>query len=117
MAQTAAIALNWTEQGYVPDVVIRAGIRRLLGRRLEEITRTDCEAMASAQHEFVQAMCKAPLAVLPEKANEQHYEVPAEFFAAVLGPHRKYSCCHWPAGVTSLDEAESAALAVTCERA
>ena len=40
----------------------------------------------------------AELAPLAHKANEQHYEVPAEFFAQVLGPHRKYSSCWWPAG-------------------
>lgn len=26
-------------------------------------------------------------------ANEQHYEVPTEYFLAALGPHRKYSSC------------------------
>ncbi len=58
-----------------------------------------------------------PLALVPEKANEQHYEVPAEFFGEVLGSHRKYSGCFWPQGVDSLDEAEARALAATCERA
>jgi len=59
----------------------------------------------------------APIAPLPELANAQHYEVPAAFFAAVLGPQRKYSCCHWPEGVDDLAEAEASALALTCERA
>jgi len=54
---------------------------------------------------------------LPHKANEQHYEVPAAFFGHVLGPHRKYSSCWWPAGVETIKDAEGAALAVTCERA
>nr|WP_312028302.1 cyclopropane-fatty-acyl-phospholipid synthase family protein [Aquabacterium sp. J223] len=54
---------------------------------------------------------------MPEKANEQHYEVPAAFFEAVLGPHRKYSSCWWPDGVQTLEQAEAAALAATCERA
>jgi cyclopropane-fatty-acyl-phospholipid synthase len=35
----------------------------------------------------------------------------------VLGPHRKYSSCWWPVGTTTLEDAEAAALAVTCERA
>jgi cyclopropane-fatty-acyl-phospholipid synthase len=35
----------------------------------------------------------------------------------VLGPHRKYSGCWWPAGVDTLAAAEDAALAETCARA
>ena len=33
------------------------------------------------------------------EANAQHYEIPAEFFALVLGPQRKYSCCLYDEGV------------------
>ena len=62
-------------------------------------------------------MDQSPIAPIPEKANEQHYEVPAEFFAEVLGLHRKYSCCYWPSGAQTLDQAEAAALRATCERA
>src|ERR1044072_5146052 len=49
-------------------------------------------------------------------ANQQHYEVPAEFFRLVLGPHLKYSCAYWPPGVDNLADAEKAALALTAER-
>jgi cyclopropane-fatty-acyl-phospholipid synthase len=62
-------------------------------------------------------MRSSPIALVPELANEQHYEVPAAFFDLALGRHRKYSCGFWPDGVTSLDEAEEAALAETCRRA
>jgi cyclopropane-fatty-acyl-phospholipid synthase len=58
-----------------------------------------------------------PVAPVPEKANEQHYEVPAEFFLGALGRHLKYSSAYWPVGVESLDEAEATMLALTCERA
>ena len=112
----ARLAINWVEQGYVPDGVIRQGIRRLCKARLQEIG-TDCEALATASESFIAAMRVAPIAPLPELANAQHYEVPAAFFAAVLGPQCKYSCCHWPEGVDDLAEAEVSALALTCERA
>jgi len=62
-------------------------------------------------------MTNAPIALVPEKANEQHYELPPEFFAAILGPQRKYSCCYWPPEVQTLEHAEIAALGVTSERA
>ena len=53
----------------------------------------------------------------PEKANEQHYELPAEFFTRCLGNRLKYSSCYWPEGTPTLDDAEVAALKITCERA
>jgi cyclopropane-fatty-acyl-phospholipid synthase len=58
-----------------------------------------------------------PVTTLADRANEQHYEVPAEFFDLVLGPRRKYSSCYWPAGVSNLAEAEEAMLALTAQRA
>ena len=111
------LAISWTEQGLVPDAMIRAGIRRLLRQRLAEIQAGDAEAAAERLEAFAASMDGAPVALVPEKANEQHYEVPAEFFAQVLGAHRKYSSCWWPEGVATLDAAEAAALAATCERA
>lgn len=45
-----------------------------------------------------------------EKANEQHYEVSSGFFEKCLGPRLKYSCCLYPTGRESLDEAEIAML-------
>jgi cyclopropane-fatty-acyl-phospholipid synthase len=117
MAITAQTALQWSEQGYVPDKVIRHGIKRLLAERLIEIDHGNNEKMADAQHRLIRDMREAPIALLPEKANEQHYEVPAEFFHTVLGKHKKYSCCYWPEGIESLDEAEHLALLETCKHA
>ena len=117
MSTTTARAVGWVEQGLVPDRVVRLGIRRLLKERLAEVHEGDAEAAGRASRAFIEAMRRAPIALVPEKANEQHYEVPAGFFARVLGPHRKYSSCHWGEGVEDLGQAEAAALAITCERA
>lgn len=117
MAETAQKVLNWTEQGYVPDTVIRHGIRRLLAQRLVDIGADDCERLAHDQQAFIAAMNQARIAEVPEKANEQHYEVPSAFFGAALGAQRKYSCCYWPEGVKTLDEAETAGLEQTCQHA
>jgi cyclopropane-fatty-acyl-phospholipid synthase len=62
-------------------------------------------------------MDASEVAPVPERANEQHYELPAAFFEQVLGPRRKYSCCWWPEGTADLAAAEAAALAETCRRA
>ncbi len=117
MTTTTARAVSWVEQGLVPDRVVRLGIRRLLKERLAEVHAADAEAAERANQAFVEEMRRAPIALVPEKANEQHYEVPAEFFSRALGPHRKYSSCWWGEGVEDLGQAEAAALAITCERA
>ncbi|MCB1773498.1 MAG: class I SAM-dependent methyltransferase [Gammaproteobacteria bacterium] len=110
-------AQELSEKGMLPDAIIRAGIRHLLRERLAEISADDIERAAVAEQDFLDAMRSGPVAEVPELANEQHYEVPAEFFDQVLGGHRKYSCGYWPAGVTSLDDAEAAALAATVDHA
>lgn len=115
--QVTSLAIGWSERGLVPDYAIRAGIRRLLERRLEEIHAGDCEIGAERESRFIALMNQGPLAPVPELANQQHYEVPAEFFRHCLGNHRKYSACYWGAQTRNLDEAEAMALSETCRHA
>jgi len=110
-------AIGLAETGLVPDALIRAGIRRLCRQRLEEIRAGDAEASAVAKNAFVAAMNQAEIAPVPELANEQHYEVPPDFFGEVLGAHRKYSSCFWDADTRSLEDAEARSLALSCEHA
>ncbi|MGE0824162.1 MAG: cyclopropane-fatty-acyl-phospholipid synthase family protein [Candidatus Binatia bacterium] len=105
------------EKGYVPDALVRWGIRRLLALRLREERNFQEETPRGKLQNFLVEMRTNPIAVHVDQANEQHYEVPAEFFAAILGKHKKYSSCYWPAGVSTLDAAEEAMLKLTCERA
>lgn len=103
-------ALSAAEKGQLPDDLVRWGIRRLCRERLiEESERQDADR-------FVETMRQGPVAPVPEKANEQHYEVPAAFFEKVLGPNLKYSCCYWNAETETLGDAEAEALSVTCSR-
>lgn len=117
MSNVTAKAVSWTESGLVPDTVIRAGIRRLLERKRKEIRSGDIEFAATACNHFVDMMNASPVALVPDLANEQHYEVPPEFFVEVMGDHLKYSCCYWPNDVEQLTEAEAAALQMSVERA
>lgn len=105
------------ESGAVPDAVIRWAIRRMLRERLAEEDAGSAEANRARQQEFIALMDAGPIALRAEAANAQHYEVPAEFFAAVLGPRRKYSSALFEPGVISLADAEEAMLRLTCERA
>ena len=85
MSYATRQAINWTEQGLVPDSVIRGGIRRLLRERLAELRADDVAHAAETTAAFIAEMNTAPIAPLPHKANEQHYELPPEFFGKVLG--------------------------------
>ena len=117
MNSQAPKIMRWTEMGLVPDSAIRAGIRRLLVKRLSEIEADDVAAVTAALNRFVKEMNHSPVALVPDLANEQHYEVPSEFFTWALGQQRKYSCCYWQDDTRNLDEAEENALAITCARA
>jgi cyclopropane-fatty-acyl-phospholipid synthase len=117
MFNATATAIRWVEQGVVPDSVTRAGIRSLLRQRLATLPTDDAEAAADHTRAFVAMMDASPVAEVPELANAQHYELPPEFFVEVLGPRRKYSAGHWPAGVDSLERAEEEALRLTAEHA
>lgn len=117
MTSPVTFALKLAEKGYLSDALIRKGIQRLCKSRLEEISEQDCEHAQSSLVQFVQAMAQAEIAPLPEKANAQHYEVPANFYQYCLGSNRKYSSCFWLPDTRTLDEAEQLALTQTCAHA
>ena len=104
------------ERGWVPEPLVRAGIRRLLRERLavESSRAADPEA---ALELFVRTLSESEVAPVPHLPNRQHYEVPAAFFEIVLGRHLKYSSGLWGDRTASLDEAEADMLALTSERA
>ena len=109
--------IDWVEQGRVPDLVVRWGIRQLLARRLHRERRLHDATPRQRLHDFIAQLRTSPIALHTDKANEQHYEVPPEFFQQVLGRRLKYSGCYWPTEITTLDTAEDAMLRLSCERA
>ena len=110
--------IRLAERAALPDWVIRWGIRRLDGMRLRSERRgDDPERQQAAKNRLIDTLRRSPVAIETDKANEQHYEVPAAFFEHVLGCRMKYSSCYWPPGVKRLDSAEEAMLALTADRA
>jgi cyclopropane-fatty-acyl-phospholipid synthase len=105
------------ESGALPDCVIRAGIRRMLARRLRDESQGGVEQQRERHRQFIEQLKHSPVAIETDAANLQHYEVPTEFFRQVLGPRMKYSCCYYPTFGTALAAAEEAMLAVFCQRA
>ena len=109
--------IELAEKGIIPDYFIRQGIVRNCENRLNNENVSNTEKVSSKKQSWIQQMKESPIALVPEKANEQHYEVPPAFFENVLGKHLKYSSGYWPDGVNSLDESEESMLELSFERA
>ena len=105
------------ERGYVPDVLTRIGIRRLCRARLREQEAADPERAWERFRAMLAELRASPVAIHTDAANAQHYEVPPRFFELCLGRRLKYSCCLYPRGTETLDEAEELMLALYAERA
>lgn len=105
-------------QKFPPDEEVRKGVTDSLGYWVSKLEcGGDAEKQWHFKRKFIERLRQSPIAEQTDLANEQHYEVPTEYYIAVLGERRKYSCCYWPEGVTTLEEAEDASLALICERA
>ncbi|KAJ3555013.1 hypothetical protein NM688_g2809 [Phlebia brevispora] len=106
------------DKGMIPDFVLRRVIRALLRQRLREIDMGTFEANFDAKMKWIQGVrARQDIADCTEKANEQHYEVSTQFMLSCMGPHAKYSCCLYPTGTETLEQAEELMLDLYCERA
>ena len=105
------------ENDKLPDPVLRAGIRKLLKQRLTDETVGDEELQQRKFINLVNELKSSPIAVNTDDANEQHYELPTEFFQYCLGKNLKYSSGYWNPGVKDIDTSEDDMLALTCKRA
>ncbi|KAM5534536.1 hypothetical protein V8D89_006004 [Ganoderma adspersum] len=106
------------DKGLVPDFVLRPAIRALCRQRLREIDHGSFEASFAAKMKWIEGVrARSNIADVPEKANEQHYEVTTNFMLSCMGPCAKYSCCLYPTGKETLAEAEVLMLESYCEKA
>ena len=109
MSVVSAI-IGTAERVPFPDVVIRAAIQRLCSRTATRLSARGAGDDAA----FAGRMMLRPIAEAPGAG---HDEVPASFFAEVLGPNRKFSSCFYKTDATTLREAEEEALRQTVEHA
>ena len=96
--------ITLAEKGYLPDQLIRFGIRKLCKERLKMVNSNRSESFN--QNSWINELKNSPIAIVPEKANEQHYEVPPMFFQKVLGNHMKYSSGYWDDSTNDIDTSE-----------
>ncbi len=109
----AARAIRLAEATPLPDPAIAAGVAWLVARQSRKLDA----AHPRAEVAFLADMSRRPIAVSPDAANSQHYELPPELFVNMLGPRLKYSCGLFATPQTTLAEAEVAALAETVAHA
>lgn len=105
------------EKNKIPDLLIRIGIRSLLKQRLQDENKGSSEKNQAHLMQLIEELKKSPIAINTEAANEQHYEVPTEFYQYCLGKHLKYSSGYWKDGVSDIDTSEKDMLDLTCSRA
>ncbi len=105
------------EKNLIPDFLIRWKIRKLLSQRLNDEDKGSDEANKKNLLALIEELKNSPVAIETKSANEQHYEIPTEFYKLVLGKHLKYSSCYYEEGVVDLNIAEHNMLELTCERA
>lgn len=105
------------EKNRLPDAMLRVGMRRELQMELNKTKVLTAEQKAEKTREFVKQLKTMPIAINQKEANDQHYEVPDEFYQIVLGPHLKYSSGLWDNTSTTMEESEVAMLEMYCVRA
>ena len=76
-------------RGLIPDWVLRRGVRSQGKERLNMMKKGNAEKLYS---DFLNEASYGSIAVNTDDANNQHYEVDAEFFQYCLGKNLKYSC-------------------------
>lgn len=115
--------------GRLPDFLLRLGVRKLVKKRDKKQSKLAVEALSAYRSNFIADLKSQPIAVETEAANEQHYELPSEFFEKILGRNLKYSCCLWQDElnykkllkshnlIEKLDQAETEMLKLTVKRA
>ena len=106
-------ALQAFEGAPLPDVMRKAAIELLVANARRQLSGAGDDANAR----FAAEMADRPIAEHTDAANAQHYELPAAFFQACLGPQLKYSCGLYGAAGAGLDVAEELALAETAAHA
>jgi len=107
----------------LPDPLLRTAVRLILKRKTKLQEIENIEERQAYITTFAENLKKEKIAVHTDHANEQHYELPPQFFQAVLGKMLKYSCGYWPdppeinRASEQLDRSEENMLALTCRRA
>src|SRR5215217_2325315 len=95
------IAIRHLQDAPFPDVVARPAIDSLVSEARRRLDREGPHDEAA----FARQMAERAIAEHADAANDQHYELPPEFFRICLGPRLKYSSGLYPSATTTLAQA------------
>jgi cyclopropane-fatty-acyl-phospholipid synthase len=73
------------EKDLLPDFLIRYGIRQLVEQRLKDENKGETELQHQHLLNLLEELRNSPIAINTAEANEQHYEVPTQFYQYCLG--------------------------------
>ncbi len=79
----------------LPDPLLRTAVKMVLRARVKNQAIESIEKRRAFKEQFVEGLKHGPIAIHTDDANVQHYELPPEFFQAILGKMMKYSCGYW----------------------
>ena len=94
------LGIYLAERGLIPDIVLGLFIKKL------SLARVNSTTIKHEKKATLNLLKSGPIAERTSEANDQHYEVPPEFFKMVLGSRLKYSCALFDSPSDSLDLAE-----------
>jgi cyclopropane-fatty-acyl-phospholipid synthase len=95
--ETTGFIIKKAENGSIPDTLLRFGICKIL----HDLSNTELAPGGLKHHnvnDFIKDYMRTcdEVALQTQEANEQHYELPHEFFTLCLGNNFKYSQGFWP---------------------
>jgi cyclopropane-fatty-acyl-phospholipid synthase len=95
--ETSGYLIKKAENGSLPDMLIRVGICKVL-HDLANYKLAPGGPQHLSTKEFIQKYMRTceSIAIDTDKANEQHYELPYQFFELCLGDNLKYSSGYYP---------------------
>ena len=110
----AHLAINCTERGVVPDLLVRGGIRRLLTARLAEIDADSVERGAQRTERFVSAMRDGDRSALDFFTPDEIGDYDGDGLYEILDAWgRPIEFLRWPTGFVTNPDAGKGDVAVT----
>ena len=64
---------SWIDGGYVPDFLLREGVKQLSSTRLHRWQEMSVEELQREKMEFVRTIRELPVAIHTDKANERGF--------------------------------------------
>lgn len=95
--ETTGFLITKAENGFIPDKLLRIGVCKIL-RDLSNVELAPGGHKHHKVKDFIKDYMRTceEIAIETDGANEQHYELPHEFFTLCLGDNFKYSQGFWP---------------------